>query len=202
VIEGAVRKSVPMFPELAVRELIANALIHQDFAISGTGPMLEIFEDRMEITNPGVPLGDIQRLLDQPPKSRNEKLAALMRRMGLCEERGSGIDKVVFETEARQLPPPQWIAKAQDARAIIFGPKAMRQMTKDDLMRACYQHACLLHERHETLTNTSLRERLGVEQKNSAIVSRIIGNAERAGLILPFDPDQGKRNSRYKPFWA
>ena len=55
VMGQALRKTVPMFPELAVRELIANAIIHQDFHTSGTAPMIEIFANRMEITNPGLP---------------------------------------------------------------------------------------------------------------------------------------------------
>ena len=42
-----------------VRELVANALIHQDFFVTGTGPMVEIFDDRIEITNPGAPLVDM-----------------------------------------------------------------------------------------------------------------------------------------------
>jgi predicted HTH transcriptional regulator len=97
VIKQALRKTVPRFPDLAVRELVANALIHQDFFVTGTGPMVEIFEDRIEITNPGAPLVDTQRFVDLPPRSRNEALASLMRRIGICEERGSGWDKVVLQ---------------------------------------------------------------------------------------------------------
>jgi ATP-dependent DNA helicase RecG len=73
VIHQALRKTVSMYPDLAVRELVANALIHQDFALSGTSPMVEIFDDRIEITNPGVPLMDPNRFVDMPPRSRNEK---------------------------------------------------------------------------------------------------------------------------------
>ncbi len=51
----AFRKEVPMYPELAIRELLANAIIHQDFALTGTGPLIEVFEARMEIVNPGTP---------------------------------------------------------------------------------------------------------------------------------------------------
>jgi predicted HTH transcriptional regulator len=89
-----------------VRELVANALIHQDFSLSGAGPMVEIFDGRIEITNPGEPLVDTDRFLDSPPTSRNEGLASLMRRFRICEERGSGIDKVVAQLELYQLPPP------------------------------------------------------------------------------------------------
>ena len=102
VIGEAIRRTVPTFPEPAVRELVANALIHQDFFITGAGPMVEIFEDRIEITSPGAPLVDIDRLVDSPPRSRNESLAAFMRRIGICEERGSGWDKIVFQSEVHQ----------------------------------------------------------------------------------------------------
>ena len=50
------------FPIPVIREAIANALIHQDFFISGAGPMVEIFENRIEVTNPGIPLVDIRGL--------------------------------------------------------------------------------------------------------------------------------------------
>ena len=95
-----------MVPELAVRELVANALIHQDFSVTGAGPMVEIFDARVEITNPGAPLVNTQRFLGSPPRSRNETLASMMRRIGVCEERGSGIEKAVLAVEAELLPAP------------------------------------------------------------------------------------------------
>jgi len=61
--------------------------------------MIEIFADRMEVTNRGLPLVEIDRFLDTPPRSRNESLASLLRRSDICEERGSGVDKVVQQTE-------------------------------------------------------------------------------------------------------
>ena len=191
-----------MYPDLALRELIANALIHQDFTITGAGPMVEVFEDRIEVTNPGVPLGDIQRLLDQPPRSRNEAFAAFMRRIGLCEERGSGIDKVVLETELYQLPPPRWEVSGESSRAILFAHKELREMARDERIHACYLHASLRHVMCEVLTNTSVRKRFGIEEHNSAQASRIIGEAVAAGTIKPYDPNQGKKNARYLPFWA
>lgn len=202
VIGTAFRERVSMYPELSMRELIANALIHQDFSITGSGPMVEIFDDRVEITNPGAPLGDIQRLLDQAPRSRNENLAAFMRRIGLCEERGSGVDKVVAETEFYQLPPPRWEISGEAFRAVMFAHKELNNMDKEDRIHACYLHACLKFVMRETMTNTTLRERFGIEERNSATASRVISTAVEAGVIKPYDPDQGKRNARYVPYWA
>ena len=88
VFEQPLRRTVPMFPDIAIRELVANALIHQDFTVSGAGPMVEIFDDRIEITNPGDPLVDTHRFVDTPAKSRNEDIAARMRRFGFLRRTG------------------------------------------------------------------------------------------------------------------
>jgi ATP-dependent DNA helicase RecG len=202
VIGQALRQAVPLFPELAVRELVANALIHQDFSIGGTGPMVEIFSGRIEITNPGSPLIDIQRLLDHAPRSRNEVLARFMRRVGICEERGTGVDKVVYETEYHQLPPPVWEKQEAAFRVTLFAPKTLREMDKHEKIHACYLHACLRYVNREPVTNTSLRQRFRVEAGNSAIVSRIIRDAIEAGMIKPLEEGQAKKAARYLPWWA
>lgn len=202
VIEQALRKTVPRFPELAVRELVANALIHQDFFVTGVGPMVEMFEDRIEITNPGAPLVDTQRFVDTPPKSRNEVLASLMRRIGICEERGSGWDKVVFQTELYQLPAPLAEVTGDHTRVVLFAPRPLSQMDKADRVRAVYLHACLRFVNREYLTNTSVRERFGIEPQNLAVASRLIREAVDAGVIVPYDADAAPKLMRYIPVWA
>ena len=202
VLGPALREEVPMYPILAVRELAANALIHQDFAITGTGPMIEIFDDRMEITNPGQPLMSTDRFLDTAPRSRNEDVASFMRRAGICEERGSGIDKVVFETEFYQLPAPFFEMTENATRAVLFAYKELREMRQEERIRACYLHACLRHVEREPMTNSSLRKRFGIAERNIATASRIIGEALQAGRIKPFDPHQGRKYAKYLPFWA
>lgn len=202
VIEQALRKTVPMFPPLVVREVVANALIHQDFSVTGAGPMIEVFDDRMEITNPGRPLVPTDRLLDQPPRSRNEKLASLMRRVGICEERGSGIDKVVFQIELFQLPAPLFEVPGESMRVTLFGHRVLKDMEKADRVRACYLHACLRYVTRQPMTNTSIRERFGIDEKNAALASRLLGEAVEAGMILVRDSEAGTRNRTYLPFWA
>ena len=202
VIRHALRETVPMFPELAVRELVANALIHQDFFASGTGPMVEIFDDRIEITNPGEPLVDTQRFLDTPPRSRNEALASLMRRFGICEERGSGIDKVVFEVELFQLPAPLFESPDGFTRTVLFAHKPLSEMDKAERVRACYLHACLRYAMRKEMTNSTLRVRFGVEDHNRASASRLIREAVQAGMIVPADPDAAPKLMRYLPYWT
>jgi predicted HTH transcriptional regulator len=167
VIGQALRKQVPMFPELAIRELVANAIIHQDFHLTGTAPMVEIFESRMEISNPGLPLVHTDRFLDSPPRSRNETLASFMRRIGVCEERGSGVDKVVFQTELYQLPAPLFTTSDEHTRAVLFAHRDLKEMDKFDRIRACYLHACLRYVQRDAMTNTTLRERFGMKRRTA-----------------------------------
>ncbi len=191
------RKEVRIYPELAIRELVANAIIHQDFSIKGMNIMIEIFENRIEITNPGKPLIDTDRFIDHSPESRNEILASMMRRMNFCEERGSGIDKVIHEIEVYQLPAPEFITGDNYTRVILYSPKSLRKMSKIDKIRACYQHACLKYVSGEYMTNQSLRERFGIKRENYSIVSRIIRESLRAGVIKEYE-----KSRMYIPFWV
>lgn len=85
VIVETTRKSVVSFPEIAIRELLANAMIHQDLQQRGTNPMVEVFKNRIEFSNAGAPLVAIERIVDSVPVSRNENIAGFMHKCGICE---------------------------------------------------------------------------------------------------------------------
>lgn len=196
----ALRQEKPVYPELAIRELIPNALIHQDMTVRGAGPTIEIYNDRIEITNPGEPLVDITRFIGAPPRSRNEAMASLMRRMNICEERGSGIVKVVHAAEIYQLPAPDFRTPDHNVQVVLFAPRTFRDMDRAERLRACYQHAALRFVTGERMTNSSLRDRLGIANQNAAQVSRIIKEALASNLIRPADPDSPRAG--YVPMWA
>ena len=202
VIEQALRREVKMFPEIAVRELVANALIHQDFTQTGTSVMIEIYDDRMEISNPGKPFISPDRFIDEY-QSRNERLAGLMRRLGICEEKGSGVDKVVQAAEAYQLPAPDFRVGEKRTSAILFSHKAFEDMDRSDRIRAAYQHCCLRYVMNQKMTNQSLRERFNLPEKKAESISRAIAAAVDDKKIKPADPEQTSlRYRNYIPFWA
>lgn len=202
VIEQALRREVKMFPEIAVRELVANALIHQDFTESGTSVMVEIYDDRMEISNPGKPFISPDRFIDEY-QSRNERLADLMRRLGICEEKGSGVDKVIQAAEVFQLPAPDFRVGEKRTTAVLFSHKAFEAMDRSDRIRATYQHCCLRYVMNQKMTNQSLRERFKLPEKKSESISRAIGAAVDDKKIKPADPEQTSlRYRNYIPFWA
>lgn len=201
-IEQLLRNEVKMFPKQALRELIANALVHQDFQISGASVMIEMYSDRIEISNPGIPSITVERFIDEY-RSRNEQLADLMRRLGICEEKGSGIDKVVQAAEIYQLPAPDFRVGETRTIAILFAHQEFSEMSKADRVRACYQHTCLQYLSNKRMSNQTLRDRFKLPESKSATVSLVISAAKEDGLIKPDDSDTGStRYARYLPFWA
>jgi predicted HTH transcriptional regulator len=196
----AFREERSLYPAIAIRELIANAIIHQDMTITGAGPLIELFKDRLEITNPGQPLISPDRFLDSPPRSRNEALASLMRRMRLCEEQGTGIDKVLFAAELHQLPPPDFRQEGDAVRTILFAPRRFADMTQEERVRACYQHAALQYVSGQRMKNSTLCERFGIPSQNAAQASGVIRLALAGDLIRPADPLHPRAG--YVPFWA
>ena len=202
IVEDALRKEIKLVPEIVIRELVANALIHQDFRLPGTSVMIEIYDDRVEISSPGDPIVPVERFIDGY-QSRNERLADVMRRMHICEEKSSGIDKVVEAAELYQLPAPDFRTPHQRTLVVIWGPQDLEVMDRKDRIRACFQHAALKWVMGARMTNQTLRERFRLSESKSAIVSQIISTTIEANMIK-MDDDAGtsRKFARYLPFWA
>lgn len=203
VIGDAFRNIKYQYPKIAIRETVANALVHQDFMEGNKGPLIEIYSDRIEITNSGKPLIDTKRFIDHTPKSRNEKLANIMRLLRICEEKGSGVDKVITSIEEMNLPAPEFEEYEDSIRVIIYAYKDYSKMTEEERIRGTYQHCCLKYVNKEFMTNTTLRERFKIDKNNSSTVSRLIATAIEKEVIKDFDPDGNtKKFKKYIPYWA
>lgn len=197
------REAIPTYPRVAIREFVANALVHQDFAITGMPVTIEIFSNRLSITNAGAPLNDINRLIDLPPQSRNEQLAQMMFTLGICERRGSGIDRAIAAVEKMFLPPVKFTKSDQHTRVFMYPQKNLKEMTKQEKISACYQHACLMYEDGESINNQSVRERFELSKNDTSIASRIIADTLEAGLIKPADIETtSKKYMTYIPYYG
>lgn len=202
IVEDALRTEVYMFPKLALRELIANALVHQDLDISGIQVIIEMFNDRIEISNPGTPIVDPNRFIDEN-ESRNPSLAKGMRDLRICEERGSGVDKVISAAEIHMLPAPSFQSTDRRTTAIMFEHQDFKDMIREDQIRACYQHCCLCYVTNQRMTNSSLRKRFGLPDSQVTTVSKIIAETKNEGFIIRIEEgSKSSRNARYLPFWV
>ncbi|MCK5436655.1 MAG: putative DNA binding domain-containing protein [Desulfobulbaceae bacterium] len=205
IIRDALRKETTLYPEIALRELTANALIHQDFSIMGTGPMVEIFDNRIEFRNPGqlLPSKKIDRLIGTSPESRNERLASTFRRYGICEERGTGFERVIAAIEVFGLPPLHFEEGENYFKVTLYAPKAFGDMSPEERMRACYQHAVIKYLSSSSLTNTSLRERFKMPGRQRSMISRLIKETLEAGKIKPKDmKNKSAKFAEYIPYWG
>ena len=202
VVEEAIRKKAKLLPEIVIREIVANAMIHQDFTIGGASLMIEVYPNRVEISNPGEPIVPVERFIDGY-QSRNERLADLMRRMHICEEKSSGIDQVIDAAEAFQLPAPEFLGEHRRTCVVIHGHRPFKSMNREARIRACYQHCVLRYVMREAMTNQTLRKRFNLPENKSATVSQVIAAAIEADRIKP-DEDAGasRKLARYLPRWA
>lgn len=205
VFKSALRTETSLYPEIAIRELIANALIHQDFSIRGSGPMIEVFSDRIEITNPGklLPNKNIDRLIRTTPESRNEILAAAFRRYRIFEEAGSGFEKIITAIELYGLPPLKLQEYENAFKATLFAPKTFAQMTESERIEACYQHSIIQYFGNDGMTNATLRLRFKMSDKQAPQISKLFNAALRIGRIKIKNPESDSRKFiSYLPYWA
>jgi ATP-dependent DNA helicase RecG len=125
-----------------------------------------------------------------------------MRRIGVCEERGSGFDKVVSQTEFYQLPAPEIDIYDNHTRVTLFAHRSFAEMSKEDRIGACYLHACLKRVNRDYATNSSLRERFNIDEKNSSMISRLLKQTLESGLIKFADETTSDKHKKYLPYWA
>ncbi len=202
VLVGALRKTIPLLPRAAVREVLANALIHQDFAVSGARPLVEICNRQLEVSNLGEPLVDTSRLMASPPQARTKALASLMLRCQVGEEPGFGIRNIVQAADSLRPPAPYFEVPSGFTRVILFVYKAVREYSVGELVRACYLHAFLQRRMGRHLAASSLRSRFKEGERGEALAAEIIGAAIERDLIKEAEsrgPDGGQR---FASFWG
>lgn len=108
-IAGARHAEVPEFPEVALREAIVNALVHADYSQRGTPLRIAIFRDRVEVDNPGgLPPGlTIEDIRQGVSKLRNRVIGRVFHELGLIEQWGSGVQRMIEACRQAGLADPE-----------------------------------------------------------------------------------------------
>jgi ATP-dependent DNA helicase RecG len=120
------RQDEPVYPPLALREALVNALCHRDYAIPGGAVNVAIFDDRLEIVSsgllpPGITIDDLKR--EHVSRPRNPLIAEVFYRRGLIERWGRGTQKIVELCVAAGQPEPEFEEQAGDV-VVRFRPSA------------------------------------------------------------------------------
>jgi len=120
------RQDTPLYPPLALREALVNALCHRDYTLAGGAISVAIFDDRLEVVSTGLlPAGITVAELKRPHRSlpRNPTIAGVFYRRGLIEQWGRGTQKIVDWCVAAGQPEPEFEQEAGDV-VVRFRPSS------------------------------------------------------------------------------
>ena len=165
-IQGIFRQDVYELPPDSVRELIANAVVHRSYLEQGN-IQVAIFEDRLEVTSPGMLLNNvsIEKMIEGYSKPRNPAIARAFAYMKIIEKWGTGIPRMIRECREYGLPEPKLIDFEGDFRVnmyrkaeIEYGVKGKttqtHQTTQNDTMKLSEDDKAILAIVHDKPTMT------------------------------------------------
>lgn len=113
-----------LFPQIATREALLNAIVHRDYAVEGRGIEISIFSDRMEITSPGMLLSTVSvddlMELKGVHESRNPLIARLLREVGLVREMGEGLARIFTVMRSNALAQPELASDSNGFTVTLF----------------------------------------------------------------------------------
>lgn len=189
LIEGLLRRDIPEYPQVALREAIANAIAHLDYSpyVRGTTIDVKMFADRLEVRSPGGLHGNVTlENIEEEHSTRNARLMCMMEDMHIDENRGSGIKAMVWALREANLEPPSF----DDRRASFLVTFRNHTLMNPEAIRWLNQFAALpLNDRqrvalaylrqHDRITNADYRRLNRVE---AAVAGQELRGLVDAGL--------------------
>jgi predicted HTH transcriptional regulator len=121
-IGPSIRKNIAEYPPVVVKEAIMNALIHTDYSAAGSQTQVAIFDDRIEITNPGaLPFGlNLQDALQGVSQLRNRVIGRCFRELELIELWGSGLKRMISQCQKLGIAIPRFEELGHFFRVTLF----------------------------------------------------------------------------------
>lgn len=122
----AIFKTQILYPDLACKEALINAIAHRDYSIEGRGIEVYVFDDRLEIKSPGmlltsIKISDINKRIGVH-QSRNTHIARVLKEIGYMRELGEGFRRIFELMESYDLTPPQ-LYSADKSFIVSFSQK-------------------------------------------------------------------------------
>lgn len=145
VFKGMVREEIPEYPPLMIREILINAFVHANYEVLGSRFTIAIFDDRLEIQNPGIlmPGMTLEYLKAGISRIRNSVLARVFLELGLVEAWGSCYERIRDICSAANCPEPTWEELGSILRVTL------RPSDHDPIMIQKVDHEINLLEKNE-----------------------------------------------------
>lgn len=179
------RRDAPAVPPAALREALVNAVVHADYALRGAPIRIAIFDDRVEVENPGILLPGltIEDLREGVSRARNRVLARVFKELGLIEQWGTGVQRMVAACTGAGLPEPEFREVGLRFRVILgtepIGPAAADATEKRILeyIAAGKGRSTAAIAEHVGLSRRATQLRLSVLQQRGLVA--VVGSGPR-----------------------
>ena len=132
---GMTRKDIPEYPTAGIREALVNALVHANYEIPGTRILIAIYDDRLEIQNPGImpPGMSIEQFKAGVSRIRNPVIARIFSELGLMEEWGSGYKRIQAVCKEYGYPEPKWEEMGTVLRVTFYPIQLKQGLSRDQV---------------------------------------------------------------------
>ncbi len=179
-------------PQIAVREAIINAVVHADYSQRGSPIRIAIYDNRLEIENPGLipfnlTLEDLYRGIS---KLRNPIIARIFHELKLIERWGSGIRRMIESCESAGLPTPLLEEIGTHFRVTIFTERSIKPML-DDVENSILK----LLQKHNGLSTTNIANQIGISSR--AARSRLLSLISKGVVVEIGTSPQDPRKKYY-----
>lgn len=190
VVLGSRRYDLPRLPEVVVREAVANALAHRSYELAGSAVVIELRPSAVIVRSPGgLPEPVTVENLREASAARNRAVIGVLRRMGLAEDAGRGIDVMLDRMAEQMLDPPRFEDRGHEVvvhlpvRSVVAAEERawLLELEHRDALEPADRLVLVHAARGETLSNSRVREILATEDRLAA--RRVLARLETQGFV-------------------
>ena len=188
--EGVYRNDIWEYPVIAIREVIRNAVIHRDYTLSGKDIKVAVFDDRIEITSPGLlpPSIDYNDMKSKQSDVRNKTLAPVFKKIGIIEQWGNGLSIIADEMELYPEISLKWEIPGLSFRVIFIKTNYSTQKGTQKTTQKTTQKIINLIVDNKYTTTIEMAELLN---RSRSAIAKQIAKMKEEGVIKRIGPDKG-----------
>ena len=187
------------YPHPLITELLANTLLRQDFSLSGSYPLVEIFDKRIEFTNPYKPFLSYKQFFLNESQSYNEQSVKLFNLILGRNKQDKGWNTILALCEKFKLPFPRINLYESNLKITVFSSLAFKELDQNEQLRACYLHCQQMSLKDERMSYQSLKERFNLPYSQKKNLLKLIAFAEEKGIIKAEDQNLVLQERQYLP---
>lgn len=190
------RKDVWNMPLKAIREALTNAIVHADYSQRGAPIRVAIYDDRIEIENPGLLTGGLtlESLRSGVSKLRNRVIGRVFKELDLIEQWGSGFQRMDDNCRQDGFPPPEFEEIGYHFRVMMW-LRQVRETTESSIDQQIL--ACIIQ--HENEGGASIKDLVAVTGLVARSVRRHLANLVETGRIVAIGKSAYDPQKRYLP---